>query len=32
MGLYTKTTVDDIKKALADGDFPVEGEPQLIKN
>ena len=28
----TKTTVDAIKKALADGDFPAEGEPQIIKN
>ena len=28
-----KTTLDAIKKkALADGDFPVEGEPQIIKN
>ena len=26
-----KTDVEAIKKALADGGFPVEGEPQVIK-
>jgi hypothetical protein len=26
-----KTTVEAIKKALASGGFPVEGEPKLLK-
>ena len=26
-----KTNIEAMKKALADGGFPVEGEPQIIK-
>ena len=26
-----KTSIEAIKKALSDGGFPVEGEPQILK-